>query len=90
MINKDKELIIANELEKLNYFLKERIKEADKNIVFWKEKIEKYGNNMISAESAPITYQDCLILTKKNKESFEKEIRENEALIKELRGWIFK
>ena len=77
----NKNLIIAK-LERLNVLLEEKIEEADNSIVYWEGKIEKFGENEIAGDA---TFKDCLNTAIENKEYFEKEIEENEALIKELR-----
>lgn len=79
----NKNLIIAK-LERLNVLLEEKIEEADNSIVFWEGRIEKSGENAI-VEVNNVTYKDCLDTAIQNKEYFEKEVAENEALIKELR-----
>ena len=68
--------LIAAKLERLNVFLEEKIDETDKSIVYWEGKIEKFGT---------AACKDCLNTAIENKKYFENEIKENEALIKELR-----
>lgn len=77
----NKNLIIAK-LERLNVFTQEKIEETDNSIVFWEGRIEKYGENKIAGDA---TFKDCLKTAIQNKKYFEREIEENEALIKELR-----
>ena len=77
----NKNLIIAK-LERLNVLLEEKIEETNGSIVYWEGRIEKFGENEIAGDA---TFKDCLNTAIENKEYFEKEIEENEALIKELR-----
>jgi len=77
----NKNLIIAK-LERLNVLLQEKIEETDNSIVFWEGRIEKFGENEIAGDA---TFKGCLDTAIQNKKYFEKEIEENEALIKELR-----
>ena len=79
----NKNLIIAK-LERLNVLLEEKVEETDNSIVFWEGRIEKSGENAI-VEVNNITYKDCLNTAIENGKYYEKEIEENEALIRELR-----
>ena len=78
----NKNLIIAK-LERLNVLLEEKIEEADNSIVYWEGRIEKYEEAHVIVGTAAC--KDCLNTAIENKKYFENEIKENEALIKELR-----
>ena len=80
----NREVKIVSKLERLNVFLQEKLETADAQIQYWESKVEKHGENS-SVNWASVTFGDCLNTAIKNKKYFENEIKENEALIKELR-----
>ena len=64
-------------------FWREKLEETNNSIVYWESRIEKYEEAHVIVGTAAC--KDCLNTAIENKKYFENEIKENEALIKELR-----